>query len=196
MLTRFGEKVNATGVKEWISKHDFNKDNKVTFEEMEKETRLEAETPRIKAIYQKLKQSSSGQFDASNPTDMADYREIFNYADSDHMGSLDEGKIMKMHTRIGEKIDAAGAKDWISKHDFNKDNKVTFDELEKEVRIEAETPQIKALYQKMKNPPSSPMNPNSNQMSEYRKVFDYADSNHDGSLDEGKVKKMLTRIGE
>jgi len=42
MLNRFGEKdVNATGIMEWITKHDFNSDYKVTYDEMMKEVTLE-----------------------------------------------------------------------------------------------------------------------------------------------------------
>jgi Ca2+-binding EF-hand superfamily protein len=34
------------------------------------------------------------------------------------------------------------------------------------------------------------------QTEEYKKVFDYADPNHDGTLDFEKVKKFLVKIGE
>jgi hypothetical protein len=41
MLRRFNDTSDATGVKEWITKHDFNSDSKVTYDEMMKEVTLE-----------------------------------------------------------------------------------------------------------------------------------------------------------
>jgi Ca2+-binding EF-hand superfamily protein len=95
----------------------------VTFDEMKKELNLQAEAPRIKALYEKLKNGpiTAGSNPNHNNQQSMEYREVFNYADFNHDGKLDESKVKKMLKRFNDTSDTTGVKEWITKHDFNND---------------------------------------------------------------------------